>query len=143
MPTKFASAKNSIAQCDRCGFRYKLKQLKRLVIKTKNVNILVCPECWEPDQPQLSLGLYPVNDPQAVRNPRSDSNSYYQSGLDGIQVEAGTGVSSLKTGVPLLGSRVIQWSWNPVGGSRANDAGLTPNDLIGIGNVGTVVVTTT
>lgn len=143
MPTKFASAKNSIAQCDRCGFRYKLKQLKRLVIKTKNVNILVCPECWEPDQPQLSLGLYPVNDPQAVRNPRSDSNSYYQSGLDGIQVEAGTGVSSLQTGVPLLGSRVIQWSWNPVGGSRANDAGLTPNDLIGIGNVGTVVVTTT
>ena len=143
MPIKFASAKNSIAQCDRCGFRYKLKQLKRLVIKTKNVNILVCPECWEPDQPQLSLGLYPVNDPQAVRNPRSDSNSYYQSGLDGIQVEAGTGVSSLQTGVPLLGSRVIQWSWNPVGGSRANDAGLTPNDLIGIGNVGTVVVTTT
>lgn len=143
MPIKYASAKNSIAQCDRCGFRYKLKQLKRLVIKTKNVNILVCPECWEPDQPQLSLGLYPVNDPQAVRNPRPDSNSYYQSGLDGIQVEAGTGVSSLQTGVPLLGSRVIQWNWNPVGGSRANDAGLTPNDLVAIGNVGTVTVTTT
>ena len=143
MPIKYASAKNSIAQCDRCGFRYKLKQLKRLVIKTKNVNILVCPECWEPDQPQLSLGLYPVNDPQAVRNPRPDSNSYYQSGLDGIQVEAGTGVSSLQTGVPLGGSRVIQWNWNPVGGSRANDAGLTPNDLVAIGNVGTVTVTTT
>lgn len=143
MPSKYSSGKNSIAQCDRCGFRYKLKQLKRLVIKTKNVNILVCPECWEPDQPQLSLGLYPVNDPQAVRNPRPDSNSYYQSGLDGIQVEAGTGVSSLQTGVPLLGSRVIQWNWNPVGGSRANDAGLTPNDLVAIGNVGTVTVTTT
>jgi hypothetical protein len=81
MPTKFASAKNSIAQCDRCGFRYKLKQLKQLVIKTKNVNILVCPECWENDQPQLLLGLYPVNDPQAVRNPRPDSPSYYQSGF--------------------------------------------------------------
>ena len=26
MPTKYASAKNSIAQCDRCGFRYKLKE---------------------------------------------------------------------------------------------------------------------
>jgi hypothetical protein len=72
MPTKYASAKNSIAQCDRCGFRYKLKELKRLVIKTKNVNILVCHECWEPDQPQLQLGMYPVNDPQAVRNPRPD-----------------------------------------------------------------------
>jgi len=143
MPIKYASAKNSIAQCDRCGFRYKLKQLKRLVIKTKNVNILVCPECWEPDQPQLSLGLYPVNDPQAVRNPRPDSPSYYQSGLDGLQTINQTGPLESETGVPLLGSRTIQWGWNPVGGSRANDAGLTPNDLVGIGNVGTVTVTTT
>jgi hypothetical protein len=143
MPTNYASAKNSIAQCDRCGFRYKLKELKRLVIKTKNVNILVCHECWEPDQPQLQLGMYPVNDPQAVRNPRPDSPSYYQSGLDGLQVEAGTGVSPLQTGVPLMGSRIIQWNWNPVGGSRANDAGLTPNDLVAQGNVGTVTVSTT
>ena len=143
MPTNYASAKNSIAQCDRCGFRYKLKELKRLVIKTKNVNILVCHECWEPDQPQLQLGMCPVNDPQAVRNPRPDSPSYYQSGLDGLQVEAGTGVSPLQTGVPLMGSRIIQWNWNPVGGSRANDAGLTPNDLVAQGNVGLVTVTTT
>ena len=143
MPSKYSSGKNAIAQCDRCNFRYKLKQLKRLVIKTKNVNILVCPECWEPDQPQLSLGLYPVNDPQAVRNPRPDSPSYYQSGLDGLQTINQTGPLETETGVPLLGSRVIQWGWYPVGGSRANDAGLTPNDLVGIGNVGTVTVTTT
>ena len=143
MPTNYASAKNSIAQCDICGFRYKLKQLKRLVIKTKNVNILACPECWNPDQPQLQLGMYPVNDPQAVRNPRPDSPSYYQSGLDGLQVEAGTGVSPLQTGVPLMGSRIIQWGYNPVGGSRANDAGLTPNDLVAQGNVGIVTVSTT
>jgi len=143
MPIKYASAKNSIAQCDRCGFRFKLGQLKRLVIKTKNVNILVCQECWEPDQPQLSLGLYPVNDPQAVRNPRPDSPSYYQSGLNGLQTIAQTGPLQIETGVPLLGSRIIQWGWAPVGGSRANDAGLTPNDLVGIGNVGIVTVTTT
>ena len=143
MPSKYSSGKNAISQCDRCGFRYKLKQLKRLVIKTKNVNILVCPECWEPDQPQLSLGLYPVNDPQAVRNPRPDSPSYYQSGLNGLQITETTGTSIDATGVPLGGSRIIQWGWNPVGGSRANDAGLTPNDLVAIGNVGTVTVTTT
>ena len=143
MPSKYSSGKHAIAQCDRCNFRYKLKQLKRLVIKTKNVNILVCPECWEPDQPQLSLGLYPVNDPQAVRNPRPDSPSYYQSGLDGLQTIVQTGPLPTETGVPLLGSRTIQWGWGPVGGARANDAGLTPNDLVGIGNVGTVTVTTT
>ena len=75
MPNQFAAGKYAIAQCDRCNFRYKLKQLKSLVIKTKNVNILVCPECWEKDQPQLQLGMYPVYDPQAIRNPRVDSNS--------------------------------------------------------------------
>ena len=143
MPVKYSSGKNAIAQCDRCNFRYKLSELKRLVIKTKNVNILVCKTCWEPDQPQLSLGLYPVNDPQAVRDPRPDSPSYYQSGLDGIQAEAGTGVSPLQTGVPLLGSRIIQWGWAPVGGASYFDASLTPNTLVASGVVSSVTVTTT
>lgn len=125
MGNKYASGKNSIAQCDRCGFRYKLKQLKQLVIKTKDVNILVCPECWEQDQPQLQLGMYPVDDPQAVMNPRPDLG-YYVSGAGGDG-----------------GSRVFQWGWNPVGGARANDAGLTPNDLVAEGEVGTVTVVTT
>jgi hypothetical protein len=140
MPTKYASAKNSIAQCDRCGFRYKLKELKRLVIKTKNVNILVCHECWEPDQPQLQLGMYPVNDPQAVRNPRPDSPSYYQSGLNGLQTDETTGTSPSQTGVPLMGSRVIQWGWNPVGGASYFDAPLTPNDLVGTSVLGDVTI---
>ena len=141
MPSKFASAKNSIAQCDRCGFRYKLKELKRLVIKTKNVNILVCTECWEPDQPQLSLGLYPVNDPQAVRDPRPDSPSFFQAGLTGIQITSGTGNDVDQTGVPSGGSRVFQWGYNPVGGSSSFDAVLTPNDLVGISALGDVTVT--
>ena len=76
MSNRFSSGKYAIAQCDRCNFRYDLKDLKRLIIKTKNVNILVCPECWEPDQPQLQLGMYPVEDPQAVRNPRPDAQPY-------------------------------------------------------------------
>jgi hypothetical protein len=140
MPSKYSSAKNSISQCDRCGFRFKLTQLKRLVIKTKNVNILVCPECWEPDQPQLSLGLYPVNDPQAVRNPRPDSPSYYQSGLNGLQTDETTGTSTSQTGVPLMGSRIIQWGWNPVGGASYFDAPLTPNDLVGTSALGDVTI---
>ena len=124
MGSQYSTGKHAIAECDRCGFRYKLKQLKSLVIKTKNVNILVCPECWEPDQPQLSLGLYPVNDPQAVRNPRPDT-SYYEDGNNG----AG-------------GSRVIQWGWNPVGFAQVFDEELTvPNDLVAQGNVGEVTVT--
>ena len=129
MPNNFASGKKAISECDRCGFRYKLKELKRLVIKTKNVNILVCPTCWEPDQPQLQLGMYPVDDPQALRNPRPDV-SYIQSGLN-------------NAGNPSGGSRIIQWGWAPVGGSRANDDGLTPNNLVLSISLGTVTVVTT
>lgn len=140
MPNKYSSGKYSIAQCDRCGFRYKLKELKRLIIKTKNVNILVCHSCWEPDQPQLSLGLYPVNDPQAVRNPRTDSNSYYQSGLNGLQLTNQTGISPQDTGVPNGGSRMIYWGWEPVG---YNDPfGLEVNTLVAASAVGSVTVTT-
>jgi hypothetical protein len=139
MGNKFASGKNSIAECDRCGFRFKLKQLKGLIIKTKNVNILVCPECWEPDQPQLQLGMYPVDDPQAIRNPRPDK-SYYQSGLSGLQLVNQNGTDLDEDGFPSGGSRVFQWGWWPIGGASANDAGLTPNNLAVQCLVGTVTI---
>lgn len=69
MGNRFASGKYAIAQCDRCDQRFKLSLLRREVIKTKNYELLVCPECWDPDQPQLQLGMYPVDDPQGLRNP--------------------------------------------------------------------------
>lgn len=93
MPSRFASGKTSIAECDRCGIRTKLSELRSLTIKTKRVNIRVCRECWEPDQPQLSLGLYPVNDPQAVRDPRPDT-SYPESRALVDQIQIGIGVAS-------------------------------------------------
>ena len=142
MPSKYASGKRSIAECDRCGFRYMLKELKTLTIKTKNVKIKVCPTCFEPDQPQLSLGLYPINDPQAVREPRPDV-SYTQSGYTGLQTKFNTGPQEDETGYPGGGSRIIQWGWYPVGGSRADDAGLTPNNLAVPGVVNSVTVLTT
>ncbi|NBR62041.1 MAG: hypothetical protein EBT86_10475, partial [Actinobacteria bacterium] len=114
-----------------------------LVIKTKNVNILVCPECWEPDQPQLQLGMYPVYDPQAIRNPRVDSNSYYQSGNTGLQIEpVNNDPSADELGYPAGGSRVIQWGWAPVGGARWFDSGMTPNYLAMQVQVGNVTVST-
>ena len=140
MAVPYASGKFSIAECDRCGQRYKLKELRKLTIKTKQVSIKVCKECYEPDQPQLQLGMYPVQDFQSVREPRPDT-SYYQSGLNGLQIFNGSNPNQNYTGDPQGGSRVIQWGFNPVGGARANDDGLTPNDLIANGQVGTVTVT--
>ena len=129
MPSKFASGKYAIAECDRCGQRYKLKELRKQILKTHLYNVKVCPSCWDPDQPQLQLGMYPVNDPQAVREPRPDI-SYLVSGVG-------------PDGSPEGGSRVFQWGWNPVGGASGFDTGLTPNDLIANGQVGTVTVTNT
>ncbi len=114
MSNRFSSAKHSIAECDICGFRFKLKDLKKLIIKTKEVAILACTECWSPDHPQLQLGMYPVSDPQAVRDPRPDQ-SYAQS-------------------------RNIQWGFNPVGGASSFDSGLTPNYLTTLSQVGSVSV---
>jgi hypothetical protein len=126
---RFASGKNAIAECDRCGQRFKLKILKTEIIKTKEYNLMVCPPCWDPDHPQLQLGMYPVDDPQALRNPRPD-RSYVISGL-------------LADGELGGGSRIFQWGWNPVGGSSGFDAGLTPNYLVLAVELGTVTVTTT
>lgn len=139
---KYASGKHSIAECDRCGQRYKLTQLRKLTIKTKQVSIKVCPACWEPDQPQLQLGMYPVYDPQAVREPRPDV-SYQLAGTTGLQLLLSGGTGPNAVGTSSLGSRETQWGWQPVGGSRDYDADLTPNNLVLKIELGVVTVVTT
>lgn len=142
MPNRFASGKYAIAECDRCAGRYMLKELKKQVLKTKLYSIKVCPSCWDPDQPQLQLGMYPVNDPQAVREPRPDV-SYQVSGTSGLQIDLTNNTSEDGIGYSEGGSRIIQWGWNPVGGAAFNDAGLTPNNLVLNLQLGTVTVATT
>jgi hypothetical protein len=129
MPNRFAAGKKAIAMCDICGFQFKLKDLRTQVVKTKQVNDKVCSECWSPDHPQLQLGMYPVEDPQALRSPRRDTT----------YVTAGVNASGNLTG----GSRDIQWGWNPVGGAKFFDDGLTPNYLVCQTEVGIVTVVTT
>ena len=129
MSNRSASGKRAIGICDRCGQTFKLTTLKTEIVKTKRYQLLVCQECWDPDHPQLQLGMYPVDDPQGLRNPRPDST--YRI--------AGTGPDGYTTG----GSRIIQWGWNPVGGSSFFDAALTPNTLVSAVQLGTVTVATT
>lgn len=139
---KYASGKNSIAECDRCSQRYKLSELRTQTLKTKPYKIKVCKSCWDPDHPQLQLGMYPVYDPQAVREPRPDV-SYQMSGTSGLQVINTGGTSQSAVGYPEGGSRVYQWGWNPVGGARSFDAVLTMNDLAMAAQVGTVTISIT
>ena len=128
MGNRFAAGHKAIAMCDRCGQQFKLKQLKTEIIKQRKYELLVCPECWDPDQPQLMLGTFPVDDPQALRNPRRDT-TYIVSGLNADGNLSG-------------GSRDIFWGWNPVGGASGFDSASTPNPLVAIGSVGSVVVST-
>ena len=122
MSSKFASGKNAISECDRCGQRYKLTALKELIVRTRKTNVMVCPTCWEADHPQNMQGMYPVEDPQGLRNPRPDKSRSFEGGD--------------------YTSRDIQWGWNPVGGGSNLVSGGTPNDLVANGFIGTVTVTT-
>jgi hypothetical protein len=70
--------------------------------------------------------MFPVFDPQALRNPRRDT-SYDVSGLDINNYGAG-------------GSRIFQWGWAPVGGASLFDEVLTPNALIAVGQVSSVTI---
>ena len=142
MGNRFSSGKNSIAECDRCGFRFKLTALQKLVVKTKTYDLKVCPQCWDPDQPQLQLGMYPVDDPQGVRDPRPDL-SYRVSGRTGLQIVLTNSTNVDAQGVVSGGSRIFQWGWNPVGGASFFDAALTPNNLVSTVELGTVTIETT
>lgn len=74
MGTKFASKRYANGVCDMCGQVYKLRQLLKEVYNQRFTGFLVCPDCWDEDNPQLQLGRYPINDPQALENPRPDAN---------------------------------------------------------------------
>lgn len=76
--------------------------------------LLVGRDEWEAKQPQLEP-IRATPDPQALRNPRPEQNVAQKNN--------------------------IQWGWNPVG--MVGDGGLTPNNLIAQGSVGTVTINTT
>lgn len=78
MATRFASYKRSYGFCDLCGQRYDLKVMKKIYIMGKLINTKRCPECWDPDHPQNFIPILAPpklnNDPQALREPRPDTN---------------------------------------------------------------------
>ncbi len=79
MSNRFASTKRAIAECDICGFQYKLKELRNIIRKGNDTNIKACYECFDGDHPQNELGMFPVHDPQAIRDPRPDFAGYAAS----------------------------------------------------------------
>ena len=60
-----AASPQALGVCDVCGFTCN-QELKNVYKKGRDTNIKACPECWDGDHPQLKLGEFPVNDPQAA-----------------------------------------------------------------------------
>lgn len=88
MSVPYAKGKWSFGFCDTCNQRYDLRDLKIQIVAGRATNIKNCPYCLDKDHPQYFVGRVPINDPQALLNPRPDTS----------QVE----------------SREL-WGWNPVG----------------------------
>ena len=105
----YASGRNAYGISDRSGRRYRLREMK-----VEWTGAKVGPDEFEPKHPQLfPPKAYP--DPQALRNPRPESD--------------------------LTEQRSIQHGFNPVG--FQDIPGVTPaNNLAPVGQVGTVTVVT-
>lgn len=73
MAVNYTKGKLAFGFCDTCGQRYDLKDLKVQIVAGRATNIKNCIYCLDKDQPQYFLGRVPINDPQALRNPRPDT----------------------------------------------------------------------
>ena len=103
----YASDKNAYGISDRSGFRYRLKDMR-----VEGTGAKVGKDEFETKHPQL----FPPRvgpDPQALKNPRPESNLEEQ--------------------------RNFQYGWNPVGG--IGDGILTPNTFVLKGEVGQTTIT--
>tara|TARA_R110000803_G_scaffold52239_4_gene107518 strand:+ start:975 stop:1310 length:336 start_codon:yes stop_codon:yes gene_type:complete len=109
----YASGKFAIAICDRCGFRYSYKKLKK-----EWTGFRVCSECYEPKEPQLEP-LPHTSDPEALKNPRPQ-----------VSITAGTGV--VRTIDP---NRMTTVTGDSIGSKFSG--------IKGTGEIGTVTVVTT
>lgn len=96
MAVNYAKGRLSFGMCDTCGQRYDLKDLKFQVVAGRITNIRNCIYCLDKDHPQYFVGRVPVNDPQALLNPRPDTAQ--------------------------TASREL-WGWNPVGNPAVYAAG--------------------
>lgn len=103
MADRYASGRWALGTCDMCAQVFKLHQLRPEIYNQRPTGFLVCEQCWDLDNPQLQLGKFPINDPQALRNPRTDTN--------------------------LIQSREL-WGWNPVGNESTQVIGQSGSVLV-------------
>lgn len=75
------------AICDRCGFKFKLSQLKK-----EWDGLMVCDQCWEPRQPQDFVRG--VKDQRPIPDARPETPDQYVSGTTNVP----SGVTQITVG---------------------------------------------
>ena len=104
----YANGKYAFGYCDRTGFRYKLKDMVEQYEGGRPTGLRVGRDVVDKDQPQLQLGRFNTNDPEALRNARPDST--------------------------LAESRRV-YAWDPIGGGNSalgsRTVGLTMHGQVG------------
>ena len=87
----YANGKKALGICDRCGFTYKLKELRYEIQNKTNTGLKVCEECFDPDHPQYDINVVSTLDAQSLYEPRVDTGEADSTtiGLD-ITGEIGT-----------------------------------------------------
>lgn len=107
--TRYASKRYAKGVCDMCGRAdLKLIELRKEVYNQRPTGFLVCSDCWDEDNQQLQLGRYPVDDAQALENPRPDAGvdisrilwGFGPVGNPTTQILGQTGQASISTTVP-------------------------------------------
>ena len=88
----YAAGKKALGICDRCGFTYKLSELKYEVEDKVRNGLRVCTDCLDPDHPQLRVGELQTSDPQALFNPRVDSGEVASTSYYGFNPVSNTGM---------------------------------------------------
>ena len=120
----YAQGKHALGVCDRCGWAYRYLQLRM-----EWTGFKVCPECYEPKNPQLDPPLLPT-DPESLHQPRPEV-SLPQTQLGVVITTSPTFTTSAGVDVGALPATTV----DPIG-SDFSAEGAT-------GSIGTVTVVTT
>ena len=95
----YALGKKALGECDRCGFTYKLNDLKYEIEDGIRNGLRVCDDCLDIDHPQLKIGEVNTSDNQSLYNPRPDRGEKSSTEYYGFNPVSSTGlVLRTKTG---------------------------------------------
>lgn len=92
MSQQFATGKYAIALCDRCGRQVMYRELRAQIVNMSTTGLLVCDDCLDQDHPQYQVGMWPIDDPQALRDPRPSPNDDRDTGTGHVLAESGDAV---------------------------------------------------